>query len=314
MSTNEQYPVNDGGNSTSEQIPHSGVHGFETPVTEFDNTSLQDAHDQGLLEVPENPSSLTKESRKRSPLVRIGLVLGGLATVAGLGVGAKAALDGEAPESRSETGNSATPNTGGSEAPSESPTVSNPEVIDTAIAPTELTVDRYKDGESLARAFTEQLNGWINAGGTQETIDNEPLTANTDDYLAGIAAEYDQAYIDALYVSDWASRPELAAEVEEKIRIHSAVLNAYHGTSVSVDPADLEPYVDSFTVTSVNEISNTGDEIVVEYQILREDNSEMNLAENYLTSTYPEPTPGANRLTWVQEDGVWKVAGDTPAN
>lgn len=41
-------------------VPHSGVGGREKPVTTFDNTSLQQAHDQGLLVTPDSPKGLEK--------------------------------------------------------------------------------------------------------------------------------------------------------------------------------------------------------------------------------------------------------------
>lgn len=39
-------------------VPHSGDLGLEAPVTEFDKTSLQEAHDGGALTAPDSPATL----------------------------------------------------------------------------------------------------------------------------------------------------------------------------------------------------------------------------------------------------------------
>lgn len=91
MSNREHHNPTSGNTSAGEQIPHSGVGGYEQPVNDFDNTSLQDAVDQGLLETPESPAPLvapqtteTKPSRRRlSVKEKAGLALAAL----GLGVG-----------------------------------------------------------------------------------------------------------------------------------------------------------------------------------------------------------------------------------
>lgn len=86
MSNQESSPNNP--SSAPEQIPHSGVHGYEKPVTEFDKTSLRDAHEQGLITTPETPAALhpaqEKEKKKLSTAAKMsigGLVFGLLPAV-----------------------------------------------------------------------------------------------------------------------------------------------------------------------------------------------------------------------------------------
>lgn len=51
-------PENKPENNVGTQIPHSGRHGDEFPVREFDRTSLQEATDSGKITIPENTRSL----------------------------------------------------------------------------------------------------------------------------------------------------------------------------------------------------------------------------------------------------------------
>lgn len=44
--------------STGTQIPHSGVHGFELPVRDFDKTPLGKAVERGWVQIPDSPAPL----------------------------------------------------------------------------------------------------------------------------------------------------------------------------------------------------------------------------------------------------------------
>lgn len=91
MSNREHHNPTSGNTSAGEQIPHSGVGGYEQPVNDFDKTSLQDAVDQGLLTTPESPAPLVrtqspeaKPSRRRlTAKERIGLGLAAFGLVGG---------------------------------------------------------------------------------------------------------------------------------------------------------------------------------------------------------------------------------------
>lgn len=65
MSIHDKAPdTNDG--SVTEQIPHSGVHHGETPVRDFDNTTLGEAVDRRLIKTPSSPAELTSPAEHRS--------------------------------------------------------------------------------------------------------------------------------------------------------------------------------------------------------------------------------------------------------
>lgn len=73
-----------------EKIPHSGVHGFEKPVTEFDKTTLRDAHAQGLIKTPETPASLHQAQEKKDFPTWARYMIGSVAASIVLGGGAVA--------------------------------------------------------------------------------------------------------------------------------------------------------------------------------------------------------------------------------
>lgn len=88
--TNENDPLN-GAVEQEAQVPHSGVHFDERPVDEFDNTTLQEASEQGLIgPVPETIDPLVVTSEPTTPpkntgraKLYVGAGAGALALVAG---------------------------------------------------------------------------------------------------------------------------------------------------------------------------------------------------------------------------------------
>lgn len=80
MSNQEYDPSNN--QPVGEKIPHSGVHGFEKPVREFDKTPMADAIDQGRLktEAPDTPAALhpTHEKEKKKLSTAAKMSIGGL--------------------------------------------------------------------------------------------------------------------------------------------------------------------------------------------------------------------------------------------
>lgn len=68
MATQEQYPKSDNDSATQEQIPHSGVGGYEQPpARQFDNTTLPEAVAQGLIETPTSPAPLMPPAEVEMP-------------------------------------------------------------------------------------------------------------------------------------------------------------------------------------------------------------------------------------------------------
>lgn len=125
MATQEQFPDSDKDGTTKAQIPHSGVRGYEQPPTrQFDNTSLSEAVQQGLIETPTSPAPLMppveveKTQRSWKKPAAVGALV--LATAAGaFGIGKSSGND-SGNESRVETSVSASANTG-EQSPASSP-------------------------------------------------------------------------------------------------------------------------------------------------------------------------------------------------
>ena len=111
------------GNRAPEQVPPSTVHhGERPPEREFDNTTLEEAHERGLIKTPESPAPLappvglapttlttSQESFWRKH-PRIAATVGGIAAVAALG-GVVSQIGGESHEPGSKVGASAEPGT-----------------------------------------------------------------------------------------------------------------------------------------------------------------------------------------------------------
>ena len=125
--SNQEFTPNENPGSVEEQIPHSGVYGYEKPVTEFDNTTLHEAHEQGLLETPENPSNLVetpvnpnkKRKLTRKQRITIGVTAAALGSTVPFGL-AMALNGGESTPPTPNTNNSST-NTGSGETNGQNP-------------------------------------------------------------------------------------------------------------------------------------------------------------------------------------------------
>jgi hypothetical protein len=125
--SNQEFNPNNNPGSVEEQIPHSGVHGYEKPVTEFGSTTLHEAHEQGLLETPENPSPLIetpinpnkKRKLTRKQRITIGVTAAALGSTVPFGL-AMALNGGENTPPTPNTNNSST-NTGSGETTGQNP-------------------------------------------------------------------------------------------------------------------------------------------------------------------------------------------------
>jgi len=165
---------------TDTQIPHSGVHGNEFPVTEFDNTSLEDAVDQGMLTTPTSAEALPSTWVERQPdkkgfTKKQKLIAGisGAALALGIGAGLKSMNNSD--EQVAPVGPVAT-------APATAEATKTPEIIAPAgkfspealaeLTPAQLTerftikADTIKTPEQYLAAFMERFNAQDNAGHT----------------------------------------------------------------------------------------------------------------------------------------------------
>ena len=88
--SNQEHSSNNPTSSAPEQIQHSGVHGYEKPVREFDKTSLAEATEQGLIETPDTIAPLVGKAEKQDFPTWAKYVIGSVATSIILGGGAVA--------------------------------------------------------------------------------------------------------------------------------------------------------------------------------------------------------------------------------
>ena len=172
-------------NETSIQIPHSGVHGDEFPVKEFDNTTLAEAVDQGKLTTPTGVDFLITPPEKKGFSKKQKLIAGisGAALALGIGAGLKSMNNSD--EQVAPVGPVATaPATAAASETATQTTeaTKTPEIIAPAgkfspealaeLTPAQLTerftikADTVKAPSQYLAAFMERLDAQINAGHT----------------------------------------------------------------------------------------------------------------------------------------------------
>lgn len=134
-------------------VPHSGNLGLEQPVKDFDNTSLEEALSQGLVETPDDPSPIEEsepvsniagqsyESNPRGRRWLVPVIGAGLAAAAFLGF--KAGEDSGSPQSKVPTAT----------APGETPKTSTPEISASAVG--NIDILHLKDGEDYISVTRE---------------------------------------------------------------------------------------------------------------------------------------------------------------
>jgi len=171
---------------TDTQIPHSGVHGNEFPVTEFDNTSLEDVVDQGMLTTPTSaealPSTWVERQPDRKGFTKKQKLIAGISGAAlALGIGAGLKSMNNSDEQVAPVGPVATAASGETATPTAEAT-KTPEIIAPAgkfspealaeLTPAQLTerftikADTIKTPDQYLAAFMERYNAQDNAGHT----------------------------------------------------------------------------------------------------------------------------------------------------
>lgn len=234
-------------------------------------------------------------------------VVGGAAATAGAIAGGFAAFGG----SDNDPAGDRQPSTSVPANPSETEDLTPDQVAELAPKPTELTVERYgTDGDALTRAYMSQFNDWMTANATQEASDtfNPVEHGGYEQYVPLINKPVDDAYIDALFVSDWQERPQLRTAVADYIEGHANGVQINLMTTDSGNAEDLEPYQYGWEVGSVAVETESTNEIVVSYRWEGVDNSDMNRGDVISSEGSSDGVTGGATLTWVNEDGVWKIA------
>lgn len=304
-------------NPTDQHIPHSGRHGYERPLREFDNTSLGEAVDMGLIETPDSPAPLQdphdKKRRPRTPLIVGGSVLAS----AVLGYGGYRAIHwnderGPAYDGRDEPAASAPVTPGETEsAEAWSPAELVPDVKDVELTTAEfgadLTVEDHAGVERLVRAWNDRYNEWMMTGATPEAFEQRDRGVTLSDWVDQINEPVDKAYIGALFAPDWSDRPRLAEYVDAMIRSHHTFVQANLKTTGGYNDADLEPYDYRADVTSVQTATSLPGQISALYDYELWDNADRNRGGEFLSDGSRSGQTGQVTLQFEQFDGAWKL-------
>lgn len=308
MHENEPSPAHQPEHVTSEQIPHSGVHHDERPVSEFDNTTLPEAVERGLVSpIPDTAAGLEstdstipteRKSRKR-------FVIGGAAFLAGAAVVAGSVMGisalNNAPE-KSEHETSAPSD------PSESPEAPwSPEVT-----VKDLEIPAGLSAEATGKLIIERFDAWQNAGTDNKRVLDDFMAYNgpTADFVHSVTDQYAAPYADALYVDGWQSHVDLAKERDFYVDLNTGVLNLNLVTS---DPSngDEEPFQRSLTFDAAREVSSDGGSRVLQIDYTESNNADKNrVGEKFDTEKIGEfgERKGTWTITLVTIDGVEKIA------
>lgn len=177
-----------------------------------------------------------------------------------------------------------------------------PESLVPELSELELSAEEYSDGEQLTRAYISLTNDWMMAGGSKESLDNQDYSITLDEWVHSISTPIDTAYTDALFVDNWQHDESLKLEVEDMQNDHRIYVMASLKTQ-----SDSEPYVYYRSVESTGEELNTPNQIISTYRYTSHDNFDKNSAYRAITESL-EGTTGGGQITWVKEEGAWKIA------
>lgn len=281
--------------------------------------TYDDATYEGQL-TQEKEVSLTRAQQMRRLLLIGGATLGvGVTAMVSANLMGNAAAE-KGPGAQPETTSSAgvVPGTNETAAPlaSTEPSPANTVPLETAkpveTAPSlALSVEKYADKDLLAKAIVEdRINAWHMAGATkekQESYYTRP-TAWTQAEFAAEAEKESTPYIESLFTSDWSSRPGTVKFIQrmKAMNAQTMYLNAATG-EFSSDPDNVEAYAIDLNVTSVNELTSTDGNRLLEVTFNVEDNSERNTALKAVQGTI-EDTNATWQLEIKQEGDVYKIA------
>ena len=312
MHENEPSPSNQPEHITSEQIPHSGIHHGERPVDEFDNTSLPEAVERGLVNpTPDTlaglePTDPTEKKSHNKLLIAGAAFLAGAAVVAGSVMGIKAA--GDAPKN--------TP-----PAPNPKATSQTPESKPTAPAPEQLTVASLEipaalTPEQLGTTFISRLSDWDMAGATAANRDAsfaEGSNADATAYATHLAEINGNVYAEALFGADWQSRTDVNSDqhryIANKKIANADVIELWFKTSTGALSEDLEPFKNWDTVDSVTVASRGANSVGMDILVTSRNNADKNRAEALAPGTaIQNGEKFVGRVTFTTVKGVEKAS------
>jgi len=247
---------------------------------------------------------------KKGLLVKAGVIAAGVAAVGATVFGLSSHGSGDkstAPRHETSTSASANPNKAGNPSTNENET-------ETTREPRLLSVEQYKDGNSLVRAFTDEYNDWMMSGATMDNANAQAdhLDESLDEYARSVTEPLDKGFEEALFTKDAIAIPDVHKYIESITGHHRAIVAIYFATAgPGKDITDKEPYVYKDKVTEVNTVSESKSEIVVNYRYLQTDNSDQNTANNIWGNEPANGQTGGSSVTFKNVNGFWKVSNTT---
>ncbi len=264
-------PREQGSSVTEQTFPHSGGRNVpeslrESPVREFDKTSMQEAIDMGHLGVPTSPSAIAealpvnptpeKKSRKKL-LIGASAGLAGMAIAASAVIGINMSTKGDASPSNPETPK--TDPKGTTEVITEP---STPEeyraAYESSILRGEELTEHFRipaglSDEELAETIMDRVDEWENYGANKELslwLNNRDLSETApslQELVDEVSRENREAIEDALFTNDLT---EVLPFVERLERTNSSVLGFFKQTS-----GDTEAYRTWSKITTISGIA-----------------------------------------------------------
>jgi hypothetical protein len=172
----------------------------------------------------------------------------------------------------------------------------------------ELSVEQYITAEALGERFIELEVEWYNAGATEETYKNiDTARHDATSWAKHINRPIDTAYKHALFSKGYLD--EDSEYITNVVKNHemTVIQNFYSHFDMSEGAAG-EPWRQWKTIRSMDVLEDGEDvkEIAVNYT--RHDNSSKNDA-----SASIDGITGGYALTFMNEDGVWKITSLHPS-
>lgn len=238
-------PTDHSGNNVAEQlVPHSGnLPGSlrEQPVNDYDNTSLPQAYERNLLEVPTSPATIPEAQpaqEKKNP--GKGLVIG---LTAGVATAAIAAASFMGIKAATAEGNTEAPNSD----PKANSEIDSPPATPESYLPNraEIEIQAGLSDEAFARAVLDRQSRWLNEG-NEDSLRTRKSEANLswEELEQIIAKQNAEVYSAALFGDDWPSNPNVAYYAEKSQQTNQYTISRYSATAWNSDqyPENLEGY------------------------------------------------------------------------
>ncbi len=255
-------------NTETQQILHTGkLEGElrETPVREFDKTTLNEAVENDLIITPSSPAELNGNAPENKSRKRLGIILGSSAAAIALAAGGIFAVNAanQPPKNQPVATASGNPTPEATPSPSATSNEKEPTVQSLEI-PATLTPEQI--GVTLIQ---DRISQWEMAGATKA---NQSLYLQGDGSIVNqIADKNTSTFTEALFAPNWQSNASLSAIADYETKNNASNIEdwfkTYHATpdSKATFPQDFEPYSRSVTVDQggVTVVSHDADSTVL---------------------------------------------------